>query len=49
MVVKRANTHINGSKYPSEAAINDPAMIPDNDKGKVRSLAALIQTLALDK
>jgi hypothetical protein len=40
---------ITGSKNPFEAAINDPTIIPDNDKGKVRRRAAFIQLLAFDK
>jgi len=40
---------ITGSKKPWEAAINEPTMIPDNDKGKVRNRAAFIQLFVFDK
>ena len=49
MVVQSARIHITGSKKPLEAAINEPTIIPDNDKGKVRRRAAFIQLLAFDK
>ena len=49
MVVQIARIHIKRSKKPLEAAINDPTIIPDTDKGKVRNRAAFIQTEAFDK
>ncbi len=49
MVVQSASAQITGSKTPFDAAINDPTIIPDNDKGKVRRRAALTQMLTFDK
>lgn len=42
MVVHIARIKISASNALFEAAINDPNIIPDKDKGSVRSLAALI-------
>ena len=38
----RASTNIEASKYPLEAAMQEPTIIPDTESGKVRRRAAFI-------
>ena len=49
MVVNIVRKQIHSSKTFLEAAINDPTMIPESDKGKVRRRAAFIQDFNADK
>ena len=44
-----AKLKINGLKYPSAEAKNDPKIIPESDKGKVRNRAAFSHDLIVDK
>ena len=48
MVVKMANKKIRASHLPSKAAIPEPIIIPETDKGRVLNLIASIQNLIFD-